>query len=64
MELIWKRCVFGLCGVVEVHREMFGVVVTSSQKQREEWLLQVRDAVDAWFPPDAPELPAGAARLA
>jgi NAD(P)H dehydrogenase (quinone) len=58
LELVWKKCVFGLCGVVEVHREMFGVVVTSSQKEREKWLLRVRDIVDAYFSPDAPELPA------
>lgn len=41
LELIWKRCVFGLCGIDNVHRAMFGVVVTSTEAQRKDWLTQV-----------------------
>ncbi len=38
LDLIWKRCVFDLCGVTQVHRRTFSVVVTSTVTQREEWL--------------------------
>jgi NAD(P)H dehydrogenase (quinone) len=50
LELIWRRCVFGLCGVKDVRREMFGVVVTSSEEQRERWLARVREIVGTCFP--------------
>jgi NAD(P)H dehydrogenase (quinone) len=53
LEAIWKRCVFGLCGVTSVHRETFSVVVTSTPEQREEWLARVRAAVGRYFPGDA-----------
>ncbi len=49
LEAIWKRCVFGLCGVTTVHRETFSVVVTSTPEQREEWLARVRAAVGRCF---------------
>jgi putative NADPH-quinone reductase len=53
LEAIWKRCVFGLCGVETVQREAFSVVVTSSEQQREEWLARVRAAIARYFPRDA-----------
>ncbi len=53
LEVIWKRCVFGLCGVTTVHRETFAVVVTSTPEQRQEWLSRVRAAVGRCFPGDA-----------
>jgi NAD(P)H dehydrogenase (quinone) len=49
LELIWKRCVFGLCGVGDVRRETFGVVVTSSPEQREEWLDRARAVIAESF---------------
>jgi len=45
LERIWKDCIFDLCGVKNFHRRMFGVVVTSTLKQREEWLNEVRNSV-------------------
>jgi putative NADPH-quinone reductase len=42
LQLIWRNCVFGLCGVTDVRRMTFSVVVTSSQEQREAWLEDVR----------------------
>ncbi|MGH8082258.1 MAG: NAD(P)H-dependent oxidoreductase [Lysobacter sp.] len=45
LEAIWKRCVFGLCGVDSVIRQMFGPVSGSSAAQREQWLAQVESAV-------------------
>jgi NAD(P)H dehydrogenase (quinone) len=35
---IWTDCVFGLCGVDDVRRRTFGVVVTSTQEDRAAWL--------------------------
>jgi NAD(P)H dehydrogenase (quinone) len=50
LELLWKNCIFGLCGVPKVHREMFTVVVTSTPEQRAGWLQNVREAVDRYWP--------------
>ena len=30
LETLWKNCIFGLCGVKNVRRRMFGVIVTST----------------------------------
>ena len=50
LETLWKNCVFGLCGVGNVYRKMFTVVVTSSAAQRAQWLSEVEDAVGLYFP--------------
>lgn len=50
LETIWKNCIFGLCGVEQFYRRMFGVVVTSSEEQRGQWLAETGAAVDAFFP--------------
>jgi NAD(P)H dehydrogenase (quinone) len=49
LETLWKNCVFGLCGVQNFHREMFGVIVTSDEEQRKQWLGRVREIVDRFF---------------
>jgi NAD(P)H dehydrogenase (quinone) len=54
LETLWKNCIFGLCGVETVRREMFNVIVTSTLKQREAWLRCVRELVSEYFPEDAP----------
>lgn len=51
LETIWKNCIFGLCGVTHFYRRMFGIIVTSSEKQRIEWLAEVSKTVDSIFPP-------------
>jgi putative NADPH-quinone reductase len=38
LEAFWTRCVFGLCGVPQVHRRNFSVVVSSTPQQRQAWL--------------------------
>jgi NAD(P)H dehydrogenase (quinone) len=53
LELIWRNCVFGLCGVDDVHREVFGVVVTSTEEQRNEWLDRVSGLIARCFPATA-----------
>lgn len=50
LETIWRNCVFGLCGVPTFQRRMFGVVVTSTEAERNAWLAEVRKAVDTLFP--------------
>ena len=50
LQLIWKNCIFDLCGVSEFYREMFRVVVTSTHDMRKQWLKKVEDIVSAAFP--------------
>jgi NAD(P)H dehydrogenase (quinone) len=50
LETLWKNCIFGPCGVKNFHRMMFGVIVTSTQKQRTTWLKEVEEEVDRYFP--------------
>jgi len=49
LESIWMKCIFELCGVKAFHREVFGVVVTSTHGQRAEWLARVKDVVASCF---------------
>ena len=53
LETLWKNCVFGLCGVETVQREMFNVIVTSTLTQRQAWLTRVRELVGEYFPEEA-----------
>jgi putative NADPH-quinone reductase len=50
LESLWKKCVFGLCGVKKVERRTFSVVITSTYEQRIRWLAEVRQKVAAHFP--------------
>jgi putative NADPH-quinone reductase len=50
LEAIWKRCVFDLCGVSDVRRRTFSVVVTSTREERNAWLREVEEIVGAAFP--------------
>lgn len=50
LETLWKNCIFGLCGIDDVYRKMFNIVVTSSEKQRRAWLEEVRQIVSYRFP--------------
>jgi NAD(P)H dehydrogenase (quinone) len=50
LETIWKNCIFDLCGVRNFYRRMFNIIVTSSEEQRKEWLQEVRQTVDKYFP--------------
>lgn len=51
LETIWRNCIFGLCGVHDFHRRLFGIVITSNEAQRQSWLDEARDTVHALFPP-------------
>ncbi|MBN1257612.1 MAG: NAD(P)H-dependent oxidoreductase [Planctomycetes bacterium] len=49
LERIWKDCIFDLCGVKHFHRRMFRTIVTSTQKEREDWLEEAKILVDQLF---------------
>ena len=46
---IWARCVFDLCGVHDVRRRMFNVVVTSTPEQRRRWLDEAAELARSLF---------------
>ena len=48
--VLWKRCIFDLCGVKTFHRAVFSVIVTSSLEERKAWLKDVRENVRRHFP--------------
>ena len=50
LETLWKNCVFDLCGVKNVQRRTFAVVVTSTPQQRVAWLAEVSETVEQFFP--------------
>jgi putative NADPH-quinone reductase len=50
LQLLWKNCIFDLCGVSTFHREMFTVVVTSTYEHRQGWLRKVGAIVGHYFP--------------
>jgi NAD(P)H dehydrogenase (quinone) len=49
LETLWKNCIFGLCGVKDFHRKTFGVLITSTLEQRQEWLSIVRETINRIF---------------
>jgi putative NADPH-quinone reductase len=53
LENLWKKCVFDLCGVRNVHRRTFSVVITSTPRQRAEWLREAGQTAARYFPPAA-----------
>jgi NAD(P)H dehydrogenase (quinone) len=50
LEMIWKNCIFKLCNVTEVYRRMFNIIVISSDEQRKQWLKEVRQTIDKYYP--------------
>ena len=50
LQLLWKNCIFDLCGVHNFYREMFTVVVTSRYEERLGWLGKVDEVVNRYFP--------------
>lgn len=55
LQLLWKNCIFDLCGVSTFFRETFTVVVTSTYEQRQSWLRKVEKVVGQYFPADEPQ---------
>ena len=50
LELIWKNCIFDLCGVTSFYRRMFSIVITSTTSQRIKWLEETKKTIDSYFP--------------
>lgn len=50
LDTIWKNCIFGLCGIANVHRRTFSIVVTSTEEQRKQWLDGVKKETNTYFP--------------
>jgi len=50
LETLWKNCISGLCGVTDVHRQNFGVMVTSTPEERQAWLRHVEEVIRQYFP--------------
>jgi len=50
LETLWKNCILDFCGVKTFYRKMFRIMVTSSAEQREQWLEDVKEKVDQYFP--------------
>jgi len=47
---LWKKCIFGLCGVAQVRRLLFTPVIISTPQQRAGWLAEAAKVVDEHFP--------------
>jgi NAD(P)H dehydrogenase (quinone) len=50
LEVLWRKVVFGLCGVQQVHRLNFSPVILSTPEQRRVWLAEVRETLQRAFP--------------
>ena len=55
LETLWRKVVFGLCGVSRVYRRNFSPVILSTSDQRRAWLDEVASAVHQYCPPDTLE---------
>ena len=49
LERLWKDCIFSLCGIKYFERRMFKVIVTSTERQRKDWLDEVEQIVEDVF---------------
>ena len=49
LDHLWKTCVFEFCGVRNVVRETFSVVITSSYEERVGWLKRAEELVTGAF---------------
>jgi NAD(P)H dehydrogenase (quinone) len=50
LETLWRNCIFGFCGVHKFYRRNFNVIAESSLVQRIEWLEEVKDIINDYFP--------------
>lgn len=50
LDRIWRHCVFGLCGLLDVRRRTFSVVVTSTAEERAAWLAEAARLAEECFP--------------
>lgn len=50
LQLLWKNCIFDLCGVKRFYRKMYAVIVTSTYEERQAWLKEAEEIMDRYFP--------------
>ena len=50
LESIWKSCIFDLCGIHNVYRKMFNIIIVSSDEQRARWLSDVEATINKYYP--------------
>jgi NAD(P)H dehydrogenase (quinone) len=50
LELLWKKCIFELCGVEKFYRKMYCCIITSTPEQRKKWLLEIESMINRYFP--------------
>ncbi|NDJ77629.1 MAG: NAD(P)H-dependent oxidoreductase [Chloroflexi bacterium] len=50
LEALWVDCIFGFCGVPNVHRRNFSIIIDSTLEQRQGWLREVEALVNELFP--------------
>jgi putative NADPH-quinone reductase len=53
LESLWRKVVFGLCGVRRVYRRNFSPVIVSTPDQRRVWLQEAEAAVAQHFPAES-----------
>jgi putative NADPH-quinone reductase len=49
LDQLWKKCILEFCGVKNIIRETFSIVITSTSEQRDEWLRRVEETVKTSF---------------
>jgi NAD(P)H dehydrogenase (quinone) len=49
LDRLWKKCILEFCGVRNIIRETFSIVITSTPQQRAAWLRRVEEIVSANF---------------
>jgi NAD(P)H dehydrogenase (quinone) len=50
LQILWKNCIFNLCGILIFYRRTFSIIVTSSSQQRKNWLDEVCQTIDKYYP--------------
>lgn len=50
LERIWKDCVFDFCGIKNFNQKMFRTIASSTPKERELWLEDVKKTINTYFP--------------
>lgn len=51
LDNLWRKCIFGLCGIRNVRRELFAPVIISTPDQRQAWLKTAAEAALQQFHP-------------
>lgn len=50
LEVLWRNCIFHLCGVDNVRRRTFSTIAGGTAEERADWLRQVASMVATQFP--------------